>query len=442
MTDGADNHGLSTLDRAYGMRLAGDTDDALRLAASILVANPEDLGAALLVARLLLDADRAMAAGGVAERLSDAFARRGDLPAACVAAHIGAEAGGYADGALRRLGEAFAAGSERLSDVSPRPPALPVEIEVAPHFQKLSAQGLLDAAEKAAEHFLAQDDKVDPAAPLPRLPLFSELDPQVLTRLLGALDIREVPTGQAVIEQGQEGSEAFILVRGLLNVVRGSAEGHTLLAALGPGAVFGEMALLAEAPRAASVVAVEPAVLLVITRAHLEGLARQDPAVGRELGEFCRGRMVSNLVRHSRILSALDPAARTAIIEHFTPRSFAAGEQLVRQGEEKQSLYLVASGGVDVRSTDADGDRVQLAELGPGDVVGEISLVLRKPANADVTALSPTVALELTQAAFMGAIREHPELLRDLYELAMQRDDETRSVVAQKALDVSDVVLL
>jgi CRP-like cAMP-binding protein len=105
-------------------------------------------------------------------------------------------------------------------------------------------------------------------------------------------------------------------------------------------------------------------------------------------------------------------------------------------------LFLLASGGVQIRSTDADGDRVVLAELGAGDVVGEISLVLRRPANADVVALHSTVALALGREELDDAIREHPGLLRELYDTATQREQETRSIIGQKALDVSDVVLV
>jgi cAMP-dependent protein kinase regulator len=75
-------------------------------------------------------------------------------------------------------------------------------------------------------------------------------------------------------------------------------------------------------------------------------------------------------------------------------------------------------------------------------VVGEISLVLRRPATADVVAVHTTVALELTRDAFHAAIREHPGLLQQLYEVATSREEETRSVVAREALDVSDNVLL
>ncbi|HJK89462.1 MAG TPA: cyclic nucleotide-binding domain-containing protein [Polyangiaceae bacterium LLY-WYZ-15_(1-7)] len=97
---------------------------------------------------------------------------------------------------------------------------------------------------------------------------------------------------------------------------------------------------------------------------------------------------------------------------------------------------------VEVVGKDADGDELRIAELGPGDVVGEISLVLRRPANATVRALHRTVALELTREEFQKAIKEHPTLLGELYEMATQREEETRTVVAQEALDVEDVVLL
>jgi CRP-like cAMP-binding protein len=152
--------------------------------------------------------------------------------------------------------------------------------------------------------------------------------------------------------------------------------------------------------------------------------------------------MVANLIRHSRILSAVEPAKRHELVSRFATQTFQPDDVLVRQGEDAGSLFLIATGGVEVRSVDADGDRVVLAQPGPGDVVGEISLVLRRPATADVVAVHTTVALELTRDAFHAAIREHPGLLQQLYEVATSREEETRSVVAREALDVSDNVLL
>jgi CRP-like cAMP-binding protein len=152
--------------------------------------------------------------------------------------------------------------------------------------------------------------------------------------------------------------------------------------------------------------------------------------------------MVSNLIRHSVILSAVEPKLRQELVGRFAPETFKTGAKLVSEGDEGGCLFLIASGTVDVRSKDAEGDAVVLAQLGPGDVVGEISLILRRPATADVIAVHQTVALKLTRDEFQQAIKQHPKLLSELYELATKREEETRSVVAQEALDVSDVVLL
>ena len=95
-----------------------------------------------------------------------------------------------------------------------------------------------------------------------------------------------------------------------------------------------------------------------------------------------------------------------------------------------------------VTKKDADGDDLVLADLGPGDVVGEIGIVLRRPATASVRALSAAVTMELTRERFADAIRKHPTLLGELYQLATDRDEETRTVIGQEVLDIGNVVLL
>jgi CRP-like cAMP-binding protein len=275
------------------------------------------------------------------------------------------------------------------------------------------------------------------------LPLFGALEAPLLVKLLSVFSLRELAAAKTVFRQGEEGREAYLLVRGVLNVVREDAPGQaTLLAALGPGALFGEMALVSQAPRAASVTSVEPAQVLAVERKQLVLLSQQDAAIGRELGAFCNQRMLTNLVRHSQILSKVAPSKRHELIARFSTRSFAPGDLLVKLGEEGGRLFLLASGLVEVRSPDASGEPVVLAQLGPGEVVGEISMLLRRPATADVAAVHQTVALELTWTDFHDAIKEHPGLLSELYQLATQREAELRSVVAQEALEVSDTVVL
>lgn len=443
MNNASFHSGRSALDEAHESRLEERTEDALRGALAVLASgSSEELGAASLIAQLLVEAGRNDAAGDAAERLVDSFVRRGDLPEAVVASIIAEQAG--RDGAKLRkeIAAAFGAGSPRVADVTQAPPPLPHEATITTELAALEEGELLEHAETMLRELFEIEETVDPRSKVPRLPLFSALPPRELARLLDELELRDVKTGGHVVRQGEEGREAFVVVRGVAEVFRSEESTKTTLAALGPGAIFGEMALVSDAPRAGSVVAVEPTRLLVAAREHLEALAQNEPAIGRELGAFSRSRMIANLMRHSMILRAVESKERSELISQFETRTFEPGKYLLRQGDEATALFLVASGQVEVVGKDADGDELRIATLGPGDVVGEISLVLRRPANADVIATHPTVALELTSASFQAAIRKYPELLRELYELAVKREEETRTVVAQEAFDVEDVVLL
>ena len=435
----------SALDVAWTLVLSGKRDEGLRALVALLEVDPAQTSAVSLTATMLAAAGRKDAANAAATRLAEWCVRRGDLPAAAVAAAIVERAGGDAARVRVEIARVFGKGSKRLADVSAAPPPLPKPAPVGAELTKLSGDALLDRAASALDAFFELDDATPADSKVPELPLFSALPPDALADLLGAFEVRELAPGEVALRQGEEGRHAFVVARGALRVFREAKEEDEepmVLAALGPGAIFGEMALVSEAPRAATVEATEPVELLVASRETLERLAAKVPAVGQELGAFCRARMVANLMRHSTILNTVEAAHRDSLMARFETKTFSPGDVLVEAEQATAGLYLIASGEVRVQSKDADGDQIVLAELGPGEVVGEISLVLRRPATAKVTAATPTVALHLSRDQFHEAIREHPTLLGELYDLATRREEETRSVVAQEALDVDDIILL
>lgn len=408
---------------------------------AVLEHDAAQIGALALLARAAASG-RAEVVGAVAERLVDAYIRRGDLPRALAAADTAKRAGRDPQPLRHLIARAFGRGSGRVGDVAPSPPPLPPkETTISKELAAARGEVLLARAEEAIRAFLAREDDAPGDAKVPRLPLFGSLPPPVLEQLLEAWEVRDLAAGHKVVEEGAEGRDAFVVVRGTLRAERRNGEETVVLALLGPGALFGEMALVSDAPRAASVITEEPAQLLVASRAALEELAKRTPEIGQQLGEFCRARMISNLVRHSAVLRAVAPADREPLMARFESCSFKAQERLVTLGSEAQGLFLIASGGVRVVGRDADGDELEVAVLGPGDVVGEISLVLRRPATADVIATHPTIALSLRREQFQEAIKQHPTLLGELYDLATKREEEMRTVVAQEALDVEEVLL-
>lgn len=438
------NAGISDVDKAYAHRRAGRVEDAARAAVAVLEANPHALDAAVLLAQILTEKGRAGGAEGALARLVDAFVRRGDLPQAISAVRIAAAAGRNVAHLEDNIANTFQKGSPRVKpDVAMSPPPLLKAAPVGKDLAGLLGDALWQRAERALEAMTKAPDPVQASAPVPHWPLFGDLGALDLKAFLKSLTVRDAAEGEVIIQQDAHGNEAFVVVRGMAKVRKRAASGEeTTLALLGPGSLFGEMALVTEAPRAASVTAVEGVRFLVLTRVALEKLVTANPAVGDRLGEFCHQRMLANLMRTSVVFQSLDADRQKSLMARFEPRTFAAGETLVKRGEPPKSIFVIASGAVDVRALDADGEQMQVASLGPGDVVGEIGVVLRKPATAHAVATHPTVTLGLSQQAFDEAIREYPELLQKVYPLAVERDDQIRSLLAQTTLEIGDVDIL
>ena len=329
------------LDRAWDDALSGKTDDALRTAIAIVEAGSDQLSAVALLVRLLGELGRAEPAEKACDPLVRAMVRRGDLPGAVAVAARAKKSGGK----LRKhIAATFGKGSARVEDVPPAPPALPPQVAIGPELAGASRPALLDRAEKALAAFTAWKDPI-PEGSVPGLPLFSALTPAALERFLGALTTRTLREGEHCLDEGSEGKEAFVVVGGTLRAERASKDDDapTVLAVLGPGAIFGEMALVSDAPRAASVLALEPVELLVASRVDLETLAAGEPVIGEELGRFCRGRMIANLVRTSTILSAAPPEERAALMARFEPRHFEPGATLLTRAVKAVNLYVTTS---------------------------------------------------------------------------------------------------
>ena len=114
-------------------------------------------------------------------------------------------------------------------------------------------------------------DRTEIAAALHSSALFGELSESQLETVTEAGSQRVFPAGQSIVHEGDTGARAFWII------LQGSVEvrtGGTVLATLGKGEYFGEMALVSgkDAPRSADVVALEDTTVLQLTRWDLRGL--------------------------------------------------------------------------------------------------------------------------------------------------------------------------
>jgi CRP/FNR family cyclic AMP-dependent transcriptional regulator len=102
---------------------------------------------------------------------------------------------------------------------------------------------------------------------LKSVPLFASFPDEQLRLLVGVVTRRSAPRGSVIMAAGDQIDSLYIVISGRLKVMMGDAEGkEVILSLIGPGEFFGEMGLIDDSPRSASVVTIEPCELLSIAK--------------------------------------------------------------------------------------------------------------------------------------------------------------------------------
>jgi CRP-like cAMP-binding protein len=122
----------------------------------------------------------------------------------------------------------------------------------------------------------SQDTKVQSLA---RAPLFSELSKDELAQLAKATEDLDVPEGRVLCREGELAQEFFVIIEGEADVTKGGEH----LTTLKDGDFFGEIALIVDIPRTATVTAKTPLRFFVLSRQSFLGMLDSMPGVERKL---------------------------------------------------------------------------------------------------------------------------------------------------------------
>jgi len=142
------------------------------------------------------------------------------------------------------------------------------------------------------------------------------------------------------------------------------------------------------------------------------------------------------------LLEPFGPDLVRRLAEQNPDRIYAAGEQVIRQGDPGDSMFVIMSGGVEVEAGDGSGPPVKLAALGPGDYFGEMSLMTGAPRVATVTTLGETRLLEIGKESFRSILAAHPELVEGLgRSLRLRMAERTQAIagVERATPEVQDI---
>ncbi len=275
-----------------------------------------------------------------------------------------------------------------------------------------------------------------------QVPFFSEVSAAALVPLVAGAQLQRVPRGTTLVKEGEEGSSLFVVVSGAVEVFREAGGSEVVLARLGAGALFGEMALVTREPRTATVRAMTRADLLEIRQDAVEGVAKDHPAITEELVRFARRRLLLGLTKTSPIFRSFEEKTRLDVLKSFTPRIADVGEVLIEEGSTAVGLFLVASGEIRIEKRDTEGDPVLLAHLRRGDVLGEIALIEDSRTTATAVVTRKAVLLGLDRRTFHAFADAHPDVRRYLESLSGDRLEEAKRAVSSKAESADDLIII
>jgi len=135
----------------------------------------------------------------------------------------------------------------------------------------------------------------------------------------------------------------------------------------------------------------------------------------------------AKLLQKCTLFAALDEKGRGELAMHAHARSFAAGESICRLGDRGDTMMAVAVGTVRVSLPTAKGKELILADLPPGELLGEIALLDGRPRSANATALTNCELIILERREVLPFLERNPAACLKLMEMLcgrIRRSDE------------------
>ncbi len=278
----------------------------------------------------------------------------------------------------------------------------------------------------------------DPARVLDELPAFRAMPEDVRRLVADACELVAYDFGNVIVHEGDDADAFYILVSGTARVVKhaGGAD-EVSLNLLRRGDSFGEIGLLAESSRVATVRASGPVQALRLDRVVFRALTRRHPEVRAEFERLARIRMAQNLLRLHSTFGALSDEDIELLATQLEPVEVVEHDVVIREGDAPGPMYLVDEGRLRTFVV-KDGTAEDIEYLRKGDVFGEGSVLLDGPRAATVEAMTACRLLALPRERARALLDEIPAFRARLEERAGHLDFRR---VARVPLDFAEELL-
>lgn len=235
--------------------------------------------------------------------------------------------------------------------------------------------------------------------------LFSSLEPKDMAVIVDAMQEKIVDKDIRLINQGDDGDCLYVVEEGQLDCFKKSQEGDKKVKECRAGDAFGELALLYNCPRAASVVAHTRCVLWELDRESFNHIVKQAASKRREAYE--------ESLKQIPILQSMEAYERNLLCDALQPMSVEKDEVIIRQGDVGDRFFILLEGEARVDKIYVAGTPAQeVMRYSPGSYFGELALLINEPRAATVSAVTSCRLLWLSRRVFTSLLGPLEEILR------------------------------
>ncbi|KAK8384199.1 hypothetical protein O3P69_009144 [Scylla paramamosain] len=259
--------------------------------------------------------------------------------------------------------------------------------------------------------------------------LFRSLDQDQMSEVLDAMFERVVTDGEYVIKQGDDGDNFYVIESGVYNIfVKGDHDPEPIpVGKYDNAGSFGELALMYNLPRAATIQAVSSGSLWAMDRNTFRRIL---------LKSACRKRkMYECLLESVPMLKTLEKYERMNLADALVTKVYDDGDRIIMQGDVGDGMFFVEDGTVRVTMTKDDNQEKEISRVTVGGYFGELALVTKKARAASVFAVGKTKVAFLDVEAFERLLGPCMDLMKRNIE---DYENELLRIFGSKA-NISDI---
>ncbi|HDJ28919.1 MAG TPA: cyclic nucleotide-binding domain-containing protein, partial [Proteobacteria bacterium] len=257
--------------------------------------------------------------------------------------------------------------------------------------------------------------------------LLPQISRDDLEQLRKVFPSSQVKSGDDIIRQGDAGDVFYVLIEGQVGVVlREKDHQENEVVQLGPGNFFGEMSILGEGIRMATVRALTNCHLLSIPQEEFEMIERQFPQLQQLIIDGYHKRMIDVVLSSLMFFQRFPDNRRSEIISRLEIMPVTKGDCLIKEGQQNQTLYIILSGEMQVQLSSGE-QYIKLAKLGKGNFFGEISMITGRPAIATVLACTDGLLASMDRKLLDEIATQFPHFLRKVMDRLKERNQQTMS---------------